>query len=83
MLSNNRFPNAAGIRIEEFVNAFDYNYQESKDVFGISAQVFPSPFREGYHVLHLGVQTKKLTDNERNPSNLVFSGGYIRLNARL
>lgn len=72
MLKRNYFPSVAGIRIEEFINAFDYNYNESKDVFGVSAQVFPSPYRQGYHVLHVGVQTKKLTDSERNPSNLVL-----------
>ncbi|MBU2871117.1 von Willebrand factor type A domain-containing protein [Colwellia sp. E2M01] len=72
MLNRNRLPNIDGIRIEEFINAFDYDYTPSKDTFGISAQVFPSPNREGYHVLHLGVQTKKLKDIERNPSNLVL-----------
>jgi Ca-activated chloride channel family protein len=72
MLKRNNLPRVEGIRIEEFINAFDYNYNESKDVFGVSAQVFPSPYRQGYHVLHVGVQTKKLTDSERNPSNLVL-----------
>lgn len=72
MLKRNNLPRIEGIRIEEFINAFDYNYNESKDVFGVSAQVFPSPYRQGYHILHVGVQTKKLTDSERNPSNLVL-----------
>ena len=59
MLKRNNLPRIEGIRIEEFINAFDYNYNESKDVFGVSAQVFPSPYRQGYHILHVGVQTKK------------------------
>lgn len=72
MLNRNSLPSVDGIRIEEFINAFDYSYTPSKDTFGISAQVFPSPNRDGYHVLHLGVQTKQLQDHERNPSNLVL-----------
>jgi Ca-activated chloride channel family protein len=32
----------------------------------------PSPFRKGYHLLHVGLQTKILSDQQRNPSNLVL-----------
>ncbi|TQV88026.1 vWA domain-containing protein [Aliikangiella coralliicola] len=72
MLSIGQLPNADGIRIEEFVNAMDYQYQPSEDLFAVSAEAMPSPFRNGYHILHLGLQTKALSDSERNPSNLVI-----------
>ncbi|MBO9491722.1 von Willebrand factor type A domain-containing protein [Endozoicomonas sp. G2_1] len=72
MLNNNRLPAQEGIRIEEFVNAMNYDYQHSQDVFSLSAEVFPSPFRHGYHVLHLGVQTQRLAEYERKASNIVL-----------
>ncbi|MGJ8694136.1 MAG: YfbK domain-containing protein [Thalassotalea sp.] len=72
MLNRNRLPNTDGIRIEEFINAMTYQYAQSNETFGISAQILPSPYRKGYHVLHLGLQTKQITENERKPSNLVL-----------
>ena len=41
MLNNNRLPAQEGIRIEEFINAMNYDYQHSQDVFALSAEVFP------------------------------------------
>ncbi len=72
MLRQNKLPNPDGIRIEEFVNSMQYQYNHNDQLFSISAEAMPSPFRQGYHILHLGLQTKILTDSERNPSNLVL-----------
>lgn len=72
MLRKNQLPNPDGIRIEEFVNSMDYQYSQGEVLFSISAEAMPSPFRKGYHVLHIGLQTKELADHERNPSNIVF-----------
>ncbi len=72
MLNNHQLPNPEGIRIEEFINAMDYRYSQNGEVFSISAEAMPSPFRKGYHILHIGLQTKTLKDAERNPTNLVM-----------
>jgi len=72
MLSQNQLPNPDGIRIEEFVNSMDYQYDQNEQLFSISAEAMPSPFRLGYHILHIGLQTKTMSDGERNPSNLVL-----------
>lgn len=72
MLKQNQLPDPDGIRIEEFVNSMEYQYNQNEQLFSISAEAMPSPFRSGYHILHLGLQTKKLSDGERNPSNLVL-----------
>ncbi|NQZ06888.1 MAG: von Willebrand factor type A domain-containing protein [Algicola sp.] len=72
MLGSNNMPNQDGIRIEEFINALNYQYHPSDDLFAISAQAMPSPFRKGYHLLHVGLQTKILSDEQRNPSNIVL-----------
>ncbi|WP_196140660.1 von Willebrand factor type A domain-containing protein [Aliikangiella sp. G2MR2-5] len=72
MLSQNQLPHPDGIRIEEFVNSMEYHYNQNEQLFSISAEAMPSPFRTGYHILHIGLQTKMLSDEERNPSNLVL-----------
>ncbi len=72
MLNQNQLPNPDGIRVEEFVNSMEYQYHQSEDLFSVSAEAMPSPFRSGYHILHIGLQTKSLSDQERNPSNLVL-----------
>ncbi|WP_412970947.1 YfbK domain-containing protein [Glaciecola sp. MF2-115] len=72
MLHSNRMPDPAGIRVEEFVNALDYQYQHSDDLFALSAEAMRSPFREGFYLLHVGAQTRELKAGERNPSNIVL-----------
>ncbi|MGX5172514.1 vWA domain-containing protein [Aliikangiella sp. IMCC44653] len=72
MLKQNQLPNPDGIRIEEFVNSMEYQYNQNEHLFSVSAEAMPSPFRSGYHILHIGLQTKTLSDEERNPSNLVL-----------
>ncbi len=63
----------AAVRVEEFVNAFDYAYTPPRsDMFSLHAEAFPSPNRPGYHLLHLGVQGREIEDRDRKPANLVF-----------
>ncbi|WP_068545847.1 vWA domain-containing protein [Thalassotalea crassostreae] len=72
MLENQRMPHSAGIRVEEFVNSLEYNYAQASQKFAVNAEVFPSPFRQGYHVLHVGIQTQQLTEDNKRGSNLVL-----------
>lgn len=72
MLNKNQMPNPTGIRVEEFINAFDYQYTQSNQLFSLSAEAMPSPFRQGFHLLHVGAQTQNLNQDERNPSNIVL-----------
>ncbi len=67
-----RLPAKAAIRVEEFVNNFQYNYQTGGDIFSVSAQIAPSPFRPGFHVLHVGIQARQVSDQDRLPANLVL-----------
>jgi len=71
-LKSNRLPNKASIRVEEFINNFDYNYASSDDVFSVSAEVVPSPYRPGFHLLHVGVKAQHIADEQRLPANLVL-----------
>ncbi len=72
MLERGSMPVPDGIRVEEFVNAQRYRYRAGDDLFSLSAEATPSPFRQGYHVLHLGIQAQLMQSQERLPANLVF-----------
>lgn len=72
MLEKYQMPNPDGIRVEEFVNAIDYRYAQNSELFALSAEAAPSPFREGYHILHIGAQARSIDTAARNPSNLVL-----------
>ncbi len=70
-LLHNKLPPEAAVRVEEFINAFDYNYPApGQRDFSIYAEAFPSPTRPGYHVLHLGIKATRR--HQRKPLNLVF-----------
>ncbi len=75
-LDRGKLPPEAAIRVEEFVNAFDYGYRppapNAEAPFSIQAELLPSPQRKGYHVLHLGLKGKTLSAKQRKPANLVF-----------
>lgn len=71
-LESNRLPNKSSVRVEEFINNFAYNYSSSDDVFSMSAEVVPSPYRPGFHLLHIGVKAKHVADEQRLPANLVL-----------
>ena len=71
-LESQQLPNKASVRVEEFINNFEYNYRSSNDIFSVSAEVVPSPYRPGFHLLHVGVKAKHITDEQRLPANLVL-----------
>jgi Ca-activated chloride channel family protein len=73
-LGRGELPHEAAVRVEEFVNAFDYGYRAPQsEAFAVQVEMFPSPNRKGYHVLHLGLKGKEVTAAERKPANLVFT----------
>lgn len=86
-LLRDQLPAAAAVRVEEFVNAFDYGYEPPSDAaFAIDTEAFPSKTRRGYHVLRVGLAGKKVEKARRKPSNLVFVidvSGSMNLENRL
>lgn len=72
-LDRGELPPEDAIRVEEVVNYFDYHYDPpASGDFSLHAEVVPSPHRNGYHVLHLGVKGKEIAAAERPAANLVF-----------
>lgn len=73
-LERGEMPDESAIRIEEFLNAFDYDYPvpPAGEDFAVFTEVVPSPHRPGYHVLHVGLQAREVEGKDRAPANLVF-----------
>jgi Ca-activated chloride channel family protein len=86
-LNRGELPNEAAVRVEEFVNAFDYSYRPPEtEAFAVQVEMFPSPNRKGYHVLHLGLKGKEIRAEERKPANLIFTidvSGSMSMESRL
>ncbi len=69
-------PLPGDVRVEEFVNYFDYGYPApdagSPDPFSVFFEGAPSPFGEGLHMLRLGIQGGAVGVKDRPAANLVF-----------
>ena len=71
-IQSSRLPPEAAVRVEEFVNAFDYNYAQPKSgPFDVHMEAAPHPFVANHHVLRVGVQGRALR-GERKPVHLTF-----------
>ena len=72
-LERGALPDEQAVRVEEFVNTFDYGYANAPDApFSVNVEGFPSPARKGYQVVHIGVKARDVSRAERKPGHLVF-----------
>jgi len=72
-IEGSSLPPQAAVRVEEFVNYFDYDYaQPSSGPFAVHMEAMPDPFRPGHHLLRVGVQGDELTRAERPAVHLTF-----------
>jgi Ca-activated chloride channel family protein len=72
-LNSRTLPPWESVRVEEFVNYFDYDYAAPAEApFAIHMDAMPDPNRAGHHVLRVGVQAKRFTPAERPPLHLTF-----------
>ncbi|MDF1562265.1 MAG: von Willebrand factor type A domain-containing protein [Deltaproteobacteria bacterium] len=68
-----RLPHAAGVRVEEFVNAFAYGYPAPRQApFSVSVDGMPSPFDPDRVFLRVGLQGRRVEAKDRKPARLVF-----------
>jgi len=65
-------PPPEAVRVEEFVNAFDYDYEEPRRGLEISVDGGPSPFDRDNVLVRVGVQAETIPDGERPPVALTF-----------
>ena len=74
-LRDGHLPPTEAVRVEEFVNAFDYNYvPPSQDAFAVHIEGAPSRFGEGKHLqlLRIGIQGRVIPDENRKDASLTF-----------
>ena len=74
-LRDGYLPPPEAIRVEEFVNALDYNYTPPTDeAFAIHLEGAPSKFGEGkrLQLLHIGIQGRLIPDPDRKDAILTF-----------
>jgi Ca-activated chloride channel family protein len=73
-LNNNQMPPKDAVRIEEFVNYFNYDYPQPKSVdpFSINTEISDCPWNQDHKLVHIGLQGKVLSKAEMPASNLVF-----------
>jgi Ca-activated chloride channel family protein len=73
-LQEGSLPPEEAVRVEEFVNYFNYDsYAQPTDgPFSVNMEAMPDPFRPGHHTLRVGVQGKELSRGERPPLHVTF-----------
>jgi len=73
MLNEGRPIPPEAVRTEEFVNAQAYGYRSpSSGELAIHTELCPAPFRDGMHLLRVGIQARRVHPADRKPANLVL-----------
>lgn len=69
-----QLPAPDGVRVEEYLNYFDYDYPPptGDDPVSISMEIAPSEFGADLHMLRVGLQSRDLPAADMRPANLVF-----------
>ena len=73
-LENGQLPSPDSVRPEEYINYFDYGYDEpiGDDPFSINLEVAPSKFGADKHLMRVGIKGLELHEEDMLPTNLVF-----------
>jgi Ca-activated chloride channel family protein len=73
-LRRGQLPPPAAVRIEEMINYFTYDYPdpEGEDPFSITTEVARCPWSAEHHLVHIGLQGKRVAMSDLPPSNIVF-----------
>ena len=75
IMQEGRLPPRDAVRIEEFINYFDYDYDPpatSAIPFAAHVEIAPAPWTEGRHLLRIGIKGYEPEREARPPANLVF-----------
>jgi len=66
-------PPKHSVRIEEFVNYFNYDYRKPKDdLINVYTELSTCPWNANNQLLHIGLQSKDFKKEGQQASNLVF-----------
>ena len=76
-VTDGNLPDPDSVRVEEFVNYFDYGYQrptEEEGAFAIHMEGSPSPFGgENHWLMRVGLQGKDIAAESRKDATLIFT----------
>ena len=73
-LNFGNLPATDQVRIEEFINYFDYKYPQpkGKHPFTVTTEMAKCPWNTERHLVHIGLKGKNIDPDKLKPSNLVF-----------
>jgi Ca-activated chloride channel family protein len=73
-LNEGRLPPPDAVRVEEFLNYFDYDYAQpqGEHPFSITTEISTCPWNSGNRLVHIGLQGKDVPAHGLPASNLVF-----------
>jgi Ca-activated chloride channel family protein len=75
-LLQDQLPEPTDVRVEEFLNYFNYGYEPpdalAPEPFAVHFEGGPSAFGEGLHMLRAGIQGRIIDPENRPAANLVF-----------
>ncbi len=73
-LQQGQLPPSDAVRVEEFINYFDYSYpHQGSDPFSANFEAAPSPDKDGKFLLKIGIKAQDASSaDEQVPWNLVF-----------
>jgi len=75
MIMAGRLPPQDAVRVEEFLNYFDYDYPvpvHSDHPFSVTTEIGPSPWSQGRHLLRIGLKGYNVDANHLPASNIVY-----------
>ncbi len=74
MIEYGDYINPDAVRIEEFINYFDYDYSEptTNDPFSVNVEMSDCPWNEETKLMLVGLKAEDIKKSDREPLNLVF-----------
>ena len=76
MLNDGYLPPPDAVRVEEFVNAFEYDLEApeagSRHPFAVETEVARAPWAPNHHLVRIAMQARRVETEDLPPMNLVF-----------
>jgi len=74
LMQSHSLPPANAVRVEEFINYFEYEYAgpHGEDPFAANLAVATCPWRTDHKLVRIALQAKKMDVSERPKANIVF-----------
>ncbi|MBC8144262.1 MAG: von Willebrand factor type A domain-containing protein, partial [bacterium] len=71
-VNDRSLPPPDAVRVEEFVNYFDYDYPQPSgaEPFSVTTEVSECPWNPSHRLLHVGLQGRRMQSEQLPPSNL-------------